>query len=252
MELEFNKNLSEEEIYDLLNPKFKIMKIHDDGTSCLVSNIGNIKDLKGRLLKSYPSKSGYLTVWIRSLPNSQICYPRSVHRLVAEAFIPNPENKPEVNHIDANKFHNWYKNLEWVTRKENIQHMIELGHQIVGMNHVNSKWTDDQIREVCKMLEDPDVIIKEISRKTGVSIKTINHIRFDNGWPHIAKDFNIISKKLKQGPRFSKLSLTIKDLILQGKSDDEIQNTLKNSDLTFNMSRKNILDRIYSIRTRLI
>lgn len=52
-----------------------------------------------------------------------------IHRLVGKAFIPNPENKPEINHKDGIKDNNYYKNLEWVTRSENTQHSFDTGLQ---------------------------------------------------------------------------------------------------------------------------
>lgn len=85
-----------------------------------VSNLGRVKRITtGRVLKPLKHANGYLMV---KLSKNSIVYTKTVHRLVAEAFIPNPEHKSEINHIDENKTNNNVSNLEWMTRKENINH----------------------------------------------------------------------------------------------------------------------------------
>lgn len=85
-----------------------------------VSNLGRVKRVTtGRILKGRKNKAGYLLV---GLCKSSVSSTKTLHRLVAQAFIPNPENKPEVNHIDENKTNNMVFNLEWMTTKENINH----------------------------------------------------------------------------------------------------------------------------------
>lgn len=74
-----------------------------------------------------PLPNGYLRVYMRRDSD----YKRVdmyIHRLVALAFIPNPENKKYVNHIDTNRSNNHVDNLEWCTSKENNQHSMNLGH----------------------------------------------------------------------------------------------------------------------------
>ena len=83
----------------------------------------SLKDSRGKdrikELKPQYSNSGYLTVLLYKNGKQ---YHKYVHRLVAKAFIPNPENKPEVNHIDEDKSNNCVSNLEWMTAKENRNH----------------------------------------------------------------------------------------------------------------------------------
>ena len=85
-----------------------------------VSSWGRVKNSRtGRVLKAGKHKDGYLQVLL--CKNGKRTTYR-VHRLVAQAFIPNPQNKPQVNHIDEDKENNRVENLEWVTNTENINH----------------------------------------------------------------------------------------------------------------------------------
>ena len=85
-------------------------EIGDDG-----SIISYVRNKEGYMLTAHKNNNGYLTVELNGTEYK-------VHRLVAEAYVPNPYNKPDVNHIDGNKANPHYSNLEWATRSENTLH----------------------------------------------------------------------------------------------------------------------------------
>ena len=108
-----------------MNIEWKKIIINNKNTDYSVSNQGEVRnDVTGRLLKQR-SDNEYKVVSI-SIGNG-VMKNKRVHRLVAEAFIPNPENKKYVNHIDGIRYNNTIENLEWVTPSENAIHTRRSG-----------------------------------------------------------------------------------------------------------------------------
>lgn len=93
-----------------------------------VSSWGRVRSING-ILKPYENHKGYLKI---GLMRDGISHKHRINRLVAMAFIPNPDNLPQVNHIDGNKQNNSVTNLEWVTNKRNAEHAKYLR----GMNEL--------------------------------------------------------------------------------------------------------------------
>lgn len=92
-----------------------------------VSNMGRVRSLlRGTpyVLKTQPDTKGYHRIRV-TVEREKMCF--KVHREVAKAFVPNPYNLPQVNHIDGNKDNNAVTNLEWVSNKENSHHAIKNG-----------------------------------------------------------------------------------------------------------------------------
>lgn len=94
-----------------------------------VSDLGQIRSVaRQKNLAVNPHKdTRYLTVGLWKNNKNKTCY---VHRLVAEAFIPNPDNLPQVNHIDGDRQNNNINNLEWVTHQENTKHAVSTGLRV--------------------------------------------------------------------------------------------------------------------------
>lgn len=176
-----------------------------------VSNLGRVKSIftkfadkngkimtkKQTILKQCFTSTGYLMVNLNHKPFK-------VHRLVATAFIPNPNNKPQVNHIDFNPLNNKVQNLEWATSKENINHTV---------SHNRSKriyYFD---------------IEKAISLfKSGKTAKEIS-IELQTNMTSLQNFFHRRKIKRKNYPKKSKYNITIeqlKELFKQGYSNKQI------------------------------
>lgn len=111
------------------------------------SNLGRIKGLRRykqnhsklqlveeKIIKQYVNKhNGYVYAVLCKDGKEKNC---RVHKLIATAFIPNPENKKTINHIDGNKANNRVDNLEWATNQENIMHAIETGLASTDRNKI--------------------------------------------------------------------------------------------------------------------
>lgn len=142
-----------------------------------VSDLGNVRRVGGKFLSPKPGKLGYKIV---SLHMNGYSKKYLVHRLVAEAFIPNPEDKSYVNHLDGNKTNNRVDNLEWATPSENIQHAYDNGLRlpIRGENNSQCKLTEEDIvwikTHVIK--GDKDFGCKAIAKRFGVTEPHISSI----------------------------------------------------------------------------
>lgn len=198
-ELGLNERMTlEEYIDDYNNPEWRPIIFDMKKSKYFISTLGkvlSIKRGKAKLLKQSFTKDGYYQVKLYIGDKKISC---RVHRLVAEAFIPNPENKPQVNHINGKKDFNWVGNLEWMTCKENVQHAFRTGlnHGRRGsMNH-NCKYSEDQVHEICKLLENGKEA-KEISLLLNISKYAIGNIKSRSSWIHISNNYNIPSPKPK-------------------------------------------------------
>lgn len=147
-----------------------------------VSNLGNVKSLTYKNTKQirnrrpYKNKNGYLRVELSKNGKKKKV---SIHRLVAQAFILNTDNKPEVNHKNGIKADNRADNLEWVEPKENIRHAIISGlTQQRGQDSPNAKLTNEQARKIREeyIPRDRKYSAYALARKYGVSATTIQYI----------------------------------------------------------------------------
>lgn len=153
----------------------------------VVSNTGKVKRADvDKTMKFSVNKKGYLKVALSARGALKSC---AVHRVVAFAFLENPENKPEVNHINGVKMENNVENLEWCTRDGNIAHAINTGlrdyKSMTGEKSHLSKLTEKEVREIRLLRSGTKLTLLKIAKKYNVTKDAIYDIVHFRSWKHV-------------------------------------------------------------------
>lgn len=145
-----------------------------------VSDDGRIRNASTkREIKQFVGKDGYVRTQIAGKT-------RLVHRVIANAYLPEDSERPFVNHRDGNKQNNRVDNLEWVTRAENVQHAYDnnLYPSRSGINNSRCKLTEDQVAFIRDhyIPGDKTYGAKSLSKKFGVAHQTVCAVASGQNW----------------------------------------------------------------------
>lgn len=156
-----------------------------------VSNMGRVKSLP-RIIKNSNNRSvrerimavvknkGYVVVGLQG-NKSNI----GVHRLVAAAFIPNPDNKPFINHKNGVRNDNRVENLEWCTQKENVHHAFETGLIPTGEKTKQTTLSNAEVVEIYKKSKNQPH--KTLAKEYNTTVSVVNHIAIKANWKRVLK-----------------------------------------------------------------
>lgn len=172
--------------------------INNKRTKYIISSNGilyntNIREGKTELkiIKPYIDKDAHLRVGLR-IDGKQV--KKYIHVLVANAFIPNPDNKPFVHHIDGDSLNNKYTNLLWVTKNEHdfLTNELKQYYAPSGEESKSSVYKVEQIEKALKLMSENKLYPDEICKECDISYNAFQHLRLRNEyWNNIKKKYDI-------------------------------------------------------------
>lgn len=169
----------------------KLVEVSLD-SAYLINEEGHVySTFTNRFLKpSFSKGTGYLVVNIRVNGKRQPVY---IHRLVAAAFLPINYIQTDVNHRDGNKCNNNVTNLEWCTDAENKEHAKKMGLILSGDKLPQSKLTEEEVHEVCKMFQEGCTTGQIIrSGKFNTTRYQLLNIRSRRDWVYVSEGYDWI------------------------------------------------------------
>jgi hypothetical protein len=171
----------------------EIWKKIKDFDGYFVSNLGKVRGtrqnkdiiLKNRTLSKSDNNKFYLPYQQVVLYENGKQKTKMIHRLVAENFISNPDNKPQVHHIDNDVTNNKVDNLEWVTPSENVNHTLSYRKETRGIDNNKSKLSEEDVLKIRKMYGENNITQRELGKLFNVSQTNIKEIVKFRTWKHL-------------------------------------------------------------------
>lgn len=187
--------------HDLINyfihhERLKYIEINGIKTRYIISSHGivystNEKTSEISIIRPFMDKDAHLRVLLHV---NGMKYKKFIHRLVAEAFIVNDENKPIVHHINGDTLNNDIDNLLWVTKEEHdfLTNELNQYHGLRGKENSSATCTDEQIEMALKLMSENEKYPDEICKECNITYSIFQHLRYrDTSWDYLKSKYDI-------------------------------------------------------------